>query len=82
MEALDEPEFELSDAPEVSEAPVEDIELQDAPEEGEAEEKPAEEEKTDAGVIASVWNGFVKDIRDSGLHERMDLQTPLAMAKA
>lgn len=84
MDALDEPGFELSDTPEAS---VEDIELQDAPEDGEAEEgeseeKPAEEEKTDAGVIASVWNGFVKDIRDSGLHERMDLQTPLAMAKA
>ena len=83
MEALDEPEFELSDAPEVSEAPVEDIELQDVPEEASAEESTAtNEEKTDAGVIASVWNGFVKDIRDSGLHERMDLQTPLAMAKA
>ena len=85
MEALDEPEFELSDAPEVNDAPVEDIELQDAPEDASAdepEEKPADEEKTDAGVIASVWNGFVKDIRDSGLHERMDLQTPLAMAKA
>ena len=79
MDALDEPGFELSDTPE---APVEDIELQDAPEDGEVEEVPAEEEKTDAGVIASVWNGFVKDIRDSGLHERMDLQTPLAMAKA
>lgn len=82
MDALDEPGFELSDTPE---APVEDIELQDAPEDGEPEapeDKPAEEEKTDAGVIASVWNGFVKDIRDSGLHERMDLQTPLAMAKA
>lgn len=83
MEALDEPEFELSDAPEVSEAPVEDIELQDVPEEASAEESTAtNEEKTDAGVTASVWNGFVKDIRDSGLHERMDLQTPLAMAKA
>jgi hypothetical protein len=79
MDALDEPGFELSDTPE---APVEDIELQDAPEDGESEEAPVEEEKTDAGVIASVWNGFVKDIRDSGLHERMDLQTPLAMAKA
>lgn len=79
MDALDEPGFELSDTPE---APVEDIELQDAPEEGESEEAPVEEEKTDAGVIASVWNGFVKDIRDSGLHERMDLQTPLVMAKA
>lgn len=80
MDALDEPGFELSDTPDAGE----DIELQDAPEEGEpeVEEKPAEEEKTDAGVIASVWNGFVKDIRDSGLHERMDLQTPLAMAKA
>lgn len=80
MDALDEPGFELSDAPDAGE----DIELQDAPEEGEpeVEEKPAEEEKTDAGVIASVWNGFVKDIRDSGLHERMELQTPLAMAKA
>lgn len=85
MDALDEPGFELSDAPEVNEAPVEDIELQDTPEETSAEEpedKPADEEKTDAGVIASVWNGFVKDIRDSGLHERMELQTPLAMAKA
>lgn len=81
MDALDEPGFELSDTPEAPEAPVEDIELQDAPEDGEPE-APAEEEKTDAGVIASVWNGFVKDIRDSGLHERMDLQTPLAMAKA
>lgn len=82
MDALDEPGFELSDTPEAPEAPVEDIELQDAPDDGEVEEVPAEEEKTDAGVIASVWNGFVKDIRDSGLHERMDLQTPLAMAKA
>ena len=84
MEALDEPEFELSDAPEVNEAPVEDIELQDVPEEAPSVDEVASagEEKTDAGVIASVWNGFVKDIRDSGLHERMDLQTPLAMAKA
>lgn len=78
MDALDEPGFELSDTPE---APVEDIELQDTPEEA-PEVASAGEEKTDAGVIASVWNGFVKDIRDSGLHERMDLQTPLAMAKA
>lgn len=84
MEALDEPEFELSDTPEVNDAPVEDIELQDVPEEAPAVDEVASagEEKTDAGVIASVWNGFVKDIRDSGLHERMDLQTPLAMAKA
>lgn len=81
MDALDEPGFELSDTPE---APVEDIELQDAPEDAPAvdEVASADEEKTDAGVLASVWNGFVKDIRDSGLHERMDLQTPLAMAKA
>ena len=78
MDALDEPNFELDDVPELVEAPVEST----------GEETPNEpveenvEEKTDAGVLASVWNGFVQDIRDSGLHERMDLQTPLALAKA
>lgn len=78
MDALDEPNFELDDVPELVEAPAEPT-GEEAPNE-QVEENV--EEKTDAGVLASVWNGFVQDIRDSGLHERMDLQTPLALAKA
>ena len=75
MDALDEPNFELDDVPEL------DMEASVEPTDEETPNEPVEE-KTDAGVLASVWNGFVQDIRDSGLHERMDLQTPLALAKA
>lgn len=76
MDALDEPTFELDDAP-ATDADLDVPTIEDEP-----VSETSDEEKTDAGVLASVWNGFVQDIRDSGLHERMDLQTPLALAKA
>lgn len=76
MDALDEPTFKLDDAP-ATDADLDVPTIEDEP-----VSETSDEEKTDAGVLASVWNGFVQDIRDSGLHERMDLQTPLALAKA
>lgn len=38
------------------------------------------EKTTDTGLISSVWNAFVNDIREHKLDERLELTTPLAMA--
>ena len=38
------------------------------------------EPTTDTGLISSVWNAFVNDIREHKLDERLELTTPLAAA--
>lgn len=39
-----------------------------------------EEPTTDTGLISSVWNAFVNDIREHKLDERLELTTPLVAA--
>ena len=42
--------------------------------------KEKREDVTEAGVLASVWNSFVSDIKGAGLESRLELHTPLTMA--
>lgn len=82
---------EPSDIPELDELPPLDNEptfmdsingddvipdIQDVEEDSEKKR----EEVTEAGVLASVWNSFVSDIKGAGLESRLELHTPLTMA--
>lgn len=53
--------------------------LDDGPIENETGDE-VTEKTTDTGLISSVWNSFVNDIREHKLDERLELTTPLAMA--
>ena len=39
-----------------------------------------QDEMTDAGMTASLWNSFITDLKESGLADRLDLEVPLALA--
>jgi hypothetical protein len=55
--------------PELDDDPIDDSSISDI-----------NEPTTDTGLISSVWNAFVNDIREHKLDERLELTTPLTVA--
>lgn len=53
--------------------------LDDEPTQAEVS-KNLESQNTDTGLMSSVWNSFVSDIREHKLDERLELTTPLVAA--
>ncbi len=39
-----------------------------------------QEEMTEAGLTASMWNSFITDLKESGLADQLDLDVPLSLA--
>lgn len=39
-----------------------------------------QDEMTEAGLTASMWNSFITDLKESGLADRLDLEVPLSLA--
>lgn len=80
--------MELDDLPELPELPelhkpivqsVDDIKNETQP----SDEEPVEvvdNKLTDTGLLASVWNSFVADIKANNLDKRLHLETPMTLA--